>query len=181
MLENILAPLPGFEVCRIETERPGPSYTVDTLAELSALYPKARLGFIMGGEDFALLPTWNRWEQIPELADIIVLPRGDNGEKEFFRTANSLWPGAIPQSPLPEGIHALLALPHGGRILYLPQPRLEISSSLLRERWNRGKNLHFLTPHTVIDLLEANRATVSALWQAPQAACGCHRSPGNIP
>ena len=177
MLERAVTGLPGLEVCRIESERPGPSYTVDTLLALSGLYPKARLAFILGGEDFALLPTWNRWAQIPELADLIVLPRGNNGEQEFLHTMRSLWPGVTPlesiQPPDLENtlkiatraaIRTVFRLPHGGRVFYLQQPRLEISSSLLRARWVQGRSLNFLMPQAAIDLLETNRDMATALW-----------------
>lgn len=176
MLEKALAGLPGLEVCPMENERPGPSYTVDTLSALSAAYPEARLGFILGGEDLALLHTWSRWERLPELADLIILPRGDGTEQDFFHTVRHLWPEAAPLNPLPSGASAAFHLPRGGRILYLSQPRLEISSSLVRSRWRQGKSLDFLVPRAVIEVLEAHRTAVAALWgqELPEQAAAKH-------
>ena len=187
MLKKTLAALPGLEVCPIENERPGPSYTVDTLSALSAVYPDARLGFILGGEDLPLLPTWNRWKSLPELADLIILPRGAGAERDFRHNVQRLWPEAAPPAAAPSGASAAFHLPHGGRILYLSQPRLEISSSLVRSRWCQGRSLDFLVPPAVIEVLEANKAAVAALWareQPEQAAPllhACRNGKGHTP
>lgn len=206
--------LPGMEVCTIENERPGPSYTVDTLIALAKRYPGCRPAFIMGGEDLPLLPSWDRWERLTELAELVVLPRGKADGELIAKTIQAQWPGACTPAassgacataiPLdgkkpegfagacgaqaaghgsrpcgatgtrpvnsPGGSHAgtggvlPFSLPGGGRILFLDRPRLDISSSTLRERWLRGDRLDFLLPEAVMKLLEENRELVSALW-----------------
>ena len=73
-------PGPGrVEVSRIELDRDGPDYTVDTLA---ALEPEGRL-FLIVGADHAELPGWHRPERVRELATLVVAPR----------------PGAAPPGP----------------------------------------------------------------------------------
>ncbi len=120
MLEAVAATLPGLEVCRIEAERSGPSYTVDTLIALHERRPDCRLLFILGDDNFSLLPTWHRGLELPVWADLVVLPRvfWGNGarcapsmdaahtdafrgasEEDFCRTALSLWPEAEPSAP----------------------------------------------------------------------------------
>ncbi|MDR1359440.1 MAG: nicotinate (nicotinamide) nucleotide adenylyltransferase [Deltaproteobacteria bacterium] len=164
MLEAVTSALPGLGVSSVEAERPGPSYTVDTLAALAAEHPEERLAFILGGDDFSLLPAWRRWRSIPELADLVVLPRQAEGEKFFLRTIDACWPEAVPL-PAPEGIRTF-GLPHGGRLVHLPQPRLEISSSLVRSRWLAGRRLKFLIPGEVEEMLDAHAPMVRSLWQS---------------
>ncbi|MDR2076115.1 MAG: nicotinate (nicotinamide) nucleotide adenylyltransferase [Desulfovibrio sp.] len=164
MLEAVTRALPGLGVSPVEAERPGPSYTVDTLTALAARHPGERLAFILGGDDFSLLPSWKLWRNIPELADLIVLPRRAGAEKIFLRAVRARWPEAVPLS-FPSGIRAF-SLPHGGRILHLPQPRLEISSSLIRSRWLEGKSLNFLVPKEVEEILDKNAAGILPLWRS---------------
>lgn len=230
MLQAVLRGLPGvsgMEVCTMENERPGPSYTVDTLIALAERHPGYRPAFIMGGEDLPLLPSWDRWERLTELADLVILPRGRADGELIAETIQAQWPGACaaaassgtcatarpPGGEKPEGFadacgaraaghsshprgaagarpgnspggsHAgtggttdagrgrntggvlPFSLPGGGRILFLDRPRLDVSSSILRQRWLRGDRLDFLLPKAVLELLEENREVVSNLWR----------------
>lgn len=160
----------SFAVCEVENERSGPSYTVDTLALLTTRYPDKRLAFILGGEDYAQLPTWRRWRELPTLADLVVLPRGKKGEKSFCDTTRALWPEAREiVNPFSSAGKAFV-LPDNGRLLFLPQPLLAISSSLVRERWLHGRRLDFLMPRAVQDLLRERESTVRMLWNAASRA-----------
>lgn len=60
-----------------ELERSGPSYTVDTLTELQALYSQAQLFLILGEDQLKVLNTWHRWQDLPRLATICVAARAD--------------------------------------------------------------------------------------------------------
>ena len=163
LLRAALQPFPSMEVCPIEGERSGPSYTVHTLQALELAYPRARFGFILGGEDFSLLHTWHAWQTLPDLADLIVLPRGGAGVQDFEETVQRLWPGtAACQVPTHGG--RAFSCAGGGRLLYLPQPCLDISSSLVRERFMHGKSLDFLVPSAVQQGLRENRALARTLW-----------------
>jgi nicotinate-nucleotide adenylyltransferase len=165
MLRASVRGLPGLRSSPLEAERPGPSYTVDTLAALAGRHPRRRPAFILGGDDFPQLPEWKEGRHIPELADIIVLPRQEKGEESFLQALRANWPHALPlPSPHPAVVHAF-GLPHGGRILYLPRPRLEISSSLIRSRWLQGQSLDFLIPPAVGKFLDANAEQVRRLWE----------------
>ena len=66
-----------FEVDAIEIERPGLSYTIDTLEELARRYPDAQRFFLIGEDLVDELPTWRSPERISQLAEIVVLSRGD--------------------------------------------------------------------------------------------------------
>jgi nicotinate-nucleotide adenylyltransferase len=58
LVEATLAAEPDFQASRIELERPGLSYTIDTVRELEARHPEAELFFIIGGDTIAELPLW---------------------------------------------------------------------------------------------------------------------------
>lgn len=157
------APRGRFVVDELEAEREGPSYTVDTLAELRRRHPEHRLAFIMGSEDFARLSDWRDWRRLPLFADLVIVPRSSGAEEGFFRDALALWPeGAAAEAP--EGTAYAFALPKGGRLLFIPQPLLAISSSLVRERFLAGRSLDFLVPPGVLRLLRERRDRLSA-WR----------------
>lgn len=76
MLRLAVAGEPTVEVDPRELERPGPSFTVDTLRGLrDELGPAAPIGLLLGADAFLGLPAWNRWEQIPGLAHLVVVTR----------------------------------------------------------------------------------------------------------
>jgi nicotinate-nucleotide adenylyltransferase len=64
---------PGVEVSRLELDRPGPSYTVDTLEELAR--PGQELYLIMGADQLAALGSWHRPDRVRELARVAVAAR----------------------------------------------------------------------------------------------------------
>ena len=77
-----------------ETRRSGPSYTVDTLAELRDETPIDKLFLIIGEDQAAALTTWHRWREIPDFATICVAARaGFAGARGTF---NALYPGILP-------------------------------------------------------------------------------------
>jgi nicotinate-nucleotide adenylyltransferase len=126
MLERAIAGEPRFAVSRLELDRDGPSYTVDTLAALRAAAPDDALFLILGGDASAELPRWRAPERIAELATIVVAER--------------------PGAPLP-------AAPAAVRTF--DAPRLDISSRELRARASRGRSLRYLVPDPVHEYIEA--------------------------
>lgn len=78
MAELAVADNPAFEVSTVEVERPGPSYTADTLEEL-AKTPDAELFLVLGKDAYEDLPNWVRPDRIRELASVAVAAR--NGEQ----------------------------------------------------------------------------------------------------
>ncbi|MDL2316184.1 nicotinate-nicotinamide nucleotide adenylyltransferase [Desulfovibrio sp. OttesenSCG-928-A18] len=159
------APACCFAVNEIEHCRPGPSYTVDTLSALAAEHPDKNLRFIMGSEDYAQFPTWRRWKEITELADIVVLPRGNRQrDLSFAEITRALLPEAKVASALLPGVSGAYRLPHGRRIFFLHQPYLDISSSLARERFLAGRSLDYLVPPGVVQLLRSNEDEARRIW-----------------
>ena len=75
MCELAFGDLPGVKVDDREIRREGPSYTADTVAELSAQYPGAELFLMLGADQFLVFKTWSRWPEIINHARLAVANR----------------------------------------------------------------------------------------------------------
>ena len=116
---------PGVDASDLEIRRGGPSYTVDTLTELRRDEPDADLFLLLGSDAAAGLDSWQRVEELPALCTIVVVER----------------PGASTE------------LPEGFDVCHVTVPRLEVSSTELRERAANGRSLRYLVPDGVISLI----------------------------
>jgi nicotinate-nucleotide adenylyltransferase len=116
----------GLEVSDVEVRRGGISYTADTLADLQGDEPSSELFLILGSDAAAALPTWERVDEVRELATVVVVTR----------------PGAE------EGIP-----PPGWDWRRVETPRLEVSSTDLRARVATGRPLDYLLTPPVIDCI----------------------------
>ena len=155
-------PGPDLVVNELEGQRQGPSYTWDTLEAYRQTYPGARLLFVVGGEDFGTLSQWHRGLELPRLADIAMVPRAGSAQTAFRDEVARQW----PEARLVQDARGLYAeLPWGGRLLYLPLPRLDISASFIRQRWLAGRSIRFLVPDAVLDVLEAHHTVVTRCWR----------------
>ena len=114
----------GIEVSSMEIERPGPSYTVDTLEALARRFPSDQLFLVMGADQFAEIQRWKRWRRLPELARIAVMPRG----------------GRVP-APSPESTPI--------KYVVANVTRVDISASRIRQRLEEGRSVHLLVPETI--------------------------------
>jgi nicotinate-nucleotide adenylyltransferase len=75
MVELAIEGDPRFAVTRMEIDRKGPTYTVETLEMLRAGHPDARLFFLTGADALTLLPSWYRFEDLAGLTEMIVADR----------------------------------------------------------------------------------------------------------
>jgi len=120
-----------FEVSMLEVERAGPSYTVDTLEALDQQYgPGLELYFILGEDALHDLPHWKEPARIVSLAWLAVAGR----------PAGERWSDPDLEAAVP-GVSE--------RIVPLPMPTVEISSTHLRERARAGLSLRYLVPLVV--------------------------------
>ena len=103
MVEACLDGRPGLSCNRMEAGRPGLSYTWDTLQACREETPERPLFFILGNPDYALLPHWHRGLELPELCQLVVVPRGEGSEKNFLAATESMWPGARACEPVLPG------------------------------------------------------------------------------
>ena len=126
MLRLALEDEPAFAVETMELERPGPSYTADTLEALRAARPDDELFFVIGEDALADLPNWVRPERILELATLAVARRVD-----VPQAAGERLPGLSE------------------RVVRLKMPLLAVSATEIRERVRRGEPIGELVPPTV--------------------------------
>ena len=128
MAELAFSKIPGVVVDARETQRAGPSYTVDTLQELRQENPDAQLLLLIGGDQARALPTWHRWHEILQYATICVADRADQtragGTFDPLKQANTV--KSLSES-LPDG-------PPGARFLRLQMPLSPVSASSIRAR-----------------------------------------------
>ena len=89
-----------------EIMRSGPTYTIDTLRELQAIYPQAQLYLVMGEDQAKALPSWHRVEELGGAAIICVASRSDSNAASAMSSSGSALRGAVfqpvqmPPSPL---------------------------------------------------------------------------------
>ena len=79
MVEMTFASMPGVQVDTCELQRSGPTYTIETLQQLQAHYPRAQLYLIIGEDQARALPAWHRIEEVVHAAIICVAQRADSG------------------------------------------------------------------------------------------------------
>jgi nicotinate-nucleotide adenylyltransferase len=122
-------------VSAVEAERPGPSYTVDTLRRLHAQRPEDELTFIVGGDMARSLPRWREPEAILELAEIGVAGRD-----------------GVDREAIGDALTGLRGAPD--RIRFFDMPRIDISSSEVRRRVAAGRTIRHLVPDPVAAAIE---------------------------
>jgi nicotinate-nucleotide adenylyltransferase len=119
MLQRAVQGEPSFEVSTLELERPGPSYTADTLEALRDERPAGEYFFVLGEDALGDLPNWRRPGRILELAKLAVARRADTPPQELEGAEQRL-PGLME------------------RVVRLEMPLMAISSSEIRDRVRRG-------------------------------------------
>ncbi len=123
---------PYFRVSRVEIDRPGPSYTVDTIEALRArLGSDVRIYFITGADAVMELMTWNRPDAILEMCELIAATRPGYPPADIQRLRQ-----AVPEA-------------NAKRVHTIEVPALAISSSDIRARVAQGKPIKYLVPETV--------------------------------
>lgn len=99
MARLAFADLPGVELDLREVDRPGPSYTIDTLRELHRLWPGATFFLLIGQDQARSLATWRDWQQVLELATVCVAGRPDPNAPDS--TDDAPWRDALQALTLP--------------------------------------------------------------------------------
>jgi len=137
----------GFEASPIEVEAGEKSYSILTLRKIRALWPDARLFFILGVDAFLDIGTWLEYEQVLEECLFLVMERPGF---ELDR-AQGILGGKLRDAigPLAGGEGVGGPLPPRTRIFLLPIRALDISSTAIRERVQRGETLDGLVPGAV--------------------------------
>lgn len=128
MVERAIAGEARFALERAELERPGPSYTVDTLRFLCRREPGSSFALLVGADAAAEIEQWREAAELPGLARIVAFAR--------------------PGSPLPVSrlIHETVEV-----------PRIDISATAVRERAQSGRSIRYSVPDAVAEYVAAHQ------------------------
>jgi nicotinate-nucleotide adenylyltransferase len=140
MVDLAVAGNPSFAVSSVEVDRPGPSYTVDTVEELLAAgrasdasvagAPTPEITVIVSAELFAGFATWHEPNRLLRMARVAVVPRGGYAPSDRAVLA-AQFPGLE------------------GRLTFLDGPHLGISATDIRARVAAGRSIRYLVPQAV--------------------------------
>jgi nicotinate-nucleotide adenylyltransferase len=136
----------GFVADDRELRRGGRSFTIDTLATLREEFPDRSLGLIVGMDAFLGLPGWHRWDEILDVAHIVVAHRPGWKAPDI---------GVLGELISDYGTHRvddLHAAPHG-RVHIHAVTQLEIASTEIRDLVAAGRDPRFLMPDAVRDFI----------------------------
>ena len=151
MVRLAIADQPAFVLDDREVARTTPCYTVDTLRELRAELGSVQpLCLLMGSDAFLQLDTWHEWEQLFELAHIVVGYRPGFTLEDRIHTANPVLRRHYHQRLCAAGV--LSKQPAGG-VAELAIPKLEISATLIRSRVAENRSIRYLLPNKVADYI----------------------------
>ena len=120
---------PTFSVSRVDIDRPGLTYTIDTLRELAADRPDSEIFFITGADALAQIFDWHSAAELFELAHFVGVSRPG-----YDLELDERFPS--------------------GRVSLLEIPALTISSSDCRERVQRGAPIWYLVPDSVVRYID---------------------------
>ena len=122
---------PRFSVSRVDIDRDGPTFTIDTLRDLHAQRPDAQLFFITGADALAQILSWKDAGELGELAHFVGVTR----------------PGhRLSRDGLP-----------GAQVTLTEVPAMAISSTNCRERTSRGEPIWYLVPDGVVQYIAKHR------------------------
>ena len=124
---------PRFTVSRVDIDRVGPTYTIDTLRDIREFYPEAELYFITGADALASIMSWRDWEEMLDMAHFVGVTR----------------PGyPLTRDMVPEGQRDNIEL--------IDIPAMAISSTDCRERARGGEPVWYLVPDGVVQYIAKN-------------------------
>jgi nicotinate-nucleotide adenylyltransferase len=139
MLRLAIADDPRFELCTIEIDRGGLSYTIDTLSELAERSPGDTRYLLVGADVLATFAKWRQPERILQLATLAVFPRAVSDATD----AKASW----------DSLSAHWKATNGGtrahEPVFLESRRIDISSTEVRERVTTGRSIHGFVPDAV--------------------------------
>lgn len=128
-----------FTMSRVDIDRPGPHYTIDTVRIIHQQYPEATLFFIMGGDTYRDLVNWNNPQQLFTTARLAVAvmrrPGSTNNDLRLDMHHN-----VIPELE--------------ANALMLDSPLVEISSTDIVQRIMQGKSVRYMLPDSVINYIQ---------------------------
>jgi len=136
MTELAIEDNPGFSLCPVDLDRPGPHYTTATIRLIRQQYGLAAADcyFIIGGDSLRDLPTWNNPAELVSLCRLAVIHR----------------PGFRPDvAELSQQVQGL-----ADSLVWVEMPPIGVSSTAIRARVSRGQSIRYQTPNSVRKYIE---------------------------
>jgi nicotinate-nucleotide adenylyltransferase len=147
---------PFFEVSRVELDRNGPSFTIDTLAKIEREMPGSKVFFITGIDSFRDIRTWHRWEDLLESYSLVVHGRPGSALSSAYDAVPERWHSsfiALPESGIEGGSRADVS----GGVFLLHVVTLHISSTEVRAMVRAGRSIRYLVPTEVEEFIDEYR------------------------
>lgn len=162
MLRLALEEFPEFVIDERELRRGGPSYTYDTLDDMHRENPGTYLCLLIGLDAFKGFTGWYRWQQILQLAHVLVMIRPGYGLTSQDDVSALLQQHSVASA-------AELRVQPAGGILLIQVPAEDISATAIRERFRRNQSVHGLLPSPVEHWLRQH--PVYSVQQQPEPLC----------
>jgi nicotinate-nucleotide adenylyltransferase len=128
MAQLAFGDLPRVTIDRLEIDRNGPSYTIDTLHHIAQAEPGAELFLMMGADQAAALMSWRAWQEILQIAIICVADRAHHASASAIFDAEKLFPE---------------------RFLHLDLPAMHLSATQIRSSVSTGQSVQTLVSEPV--------------------------------
>ena len=139
MVRLAIADEPYFKLSTVEIDRAGPSYTVDTIAELQAkLGAGDELFFILGWDNLVQLPQWREPSRLVKMCRLVAVPR-----------SGYLLPDLSSLEAIIPGLSR--------RLILLNKPEIDISATEIRKRVAQGLSIHHLVPEAVDEYIKKHK------------------------
>ena len=134
-----IADYPYFKLSAIEIDRPGPSYTVDTIGELrDKLGTEHEIFFIVGWDSLVQLPRWKEPSRLIQMCRLVAVPR--------------------PGFPRPALKNVETSIPGlSESVIILDEPEVDISATEIRERVAKGLSIRHLVPEPVDEYIQQHK------------------------
>jgi nicotinate-nucleotide adenylyltransferase len=131
MTRRVVSTSPHFQVCDLEVQREGVSYTVETVRVLQEQHPETDFALIIGSDSLDHFAEWHRPDEIAERVPLIVYKR----------------PGAIESVAAPR---------FANHVRYVAAPVMEVSGTEVRARRRAGRSIRYLVPDDVRTYIETH-------------------------
>ncbi|MEW9667318.1 nicotinate-nucleotide adenylyltransferase [Ammoniphilus sp. 3BR4] len=130
MVKLAVENVPYFHASSFELERPGPSYTIDTILLLREKYPEHEFHFIIGGDMIDYLPQWHRIDELVQIVQFAGVHR----------------PGYEPNNTFSRQ-----------HVKMVSMPLMDLSSTIIRDLRSKGLSIRFMVKDEVRSYIEENR------------------------
>lgn len=144
MLRLAVKDSPGLSISTVEIERPGPSYTIDTISALQKqLGDNAEIYFILGCDSLAQLPEWRDPARLVAMCHLVAVPRPGCTRPDMPALEQKI-PGIIKS------------------VIFLEKPNMDISATDIREKAARGESISRLVTGTVAAYIKKHKLYLAA-------------------